>query len=149
MGFFDSVSFTAHGVSPWETSELREVFPHGVRLGMYACVMLKMLPGLGHLCHVDTFLVSFHLYVLALDCQYVLTSVDIFNFSMKIYVIEGWSQDCSKSVSCFSQYLISSPWRCYEDYNISFCKQWKFRRNCSYEQWHLNLHCLQRGRSCP
>ena len=34
MGFFDSVSFTAHGVSPWETSELREVFPHGMRLGM-------------------------------------------------------------------------------------------------------------------
>ena len=41
--------------------------------------------------------------------------------------IKGWSQDCSKSDGCFSQYLISSPWRCYEDYNISFCKQWKFR----------------------
>ena len=39
MGFFDSVSFTAHGVSPWETSELREVFPHGVRLGMYATLV--------------------------------------------------------------------------------------------------------------
>ena len=38
--FFDGVfrfrEFYAHGVSPWETSELREVFPHGVRLGMYA-----------------------------------------------------------------------------------------------------------------
>ena len=44
MGFFDSVSFTAHGVSPWETSELREVFPHGVRLGMY---------GLGITCTSD------------------------------------------------------------------------------------------------
>ena len=52
-----------------------------------------------------------------------------------IYYIEGWSQDCSKSDGCFSQYLISSPWRCYEDYNISFCKQWKFRCHCSYEQW--------------
>ena len=39
---------------------------------------------------------------------------------------EGWSQDCSKSDGCFSQYLISSPWRRY-DYNISFYKQWKFR----------------------
>ena len=47
----------------------------------------------------------------------------------------------------FPQYLISSPWRCYEDYNISFCKQWKFRCHCLYEQWHLNLHCLQRGQS--
>ena len=62
--------------------------------------------------------------------------------------IEGWSQDCSKSDGCFSQYLISSPWRRYEDYNISFCKQWKFRCHCSYEQWHLNLHCLQRDQSC-
>ena len=62
---------------------------------------------------------------------------------------EGWSQDCSKSDGCFSQYLISSPWRRYEDYNISFCKQWKFRCHCSYEQWHLNLHCLQRGQSYP
>ena len=50
---------------------------------------------------------------------------------------------------CFSPNLISSPWRRYEDYNISFCKQWKFRCHCSYEQWHLNLHCLQRGPSCP
>ena len=47
MGFFDSVSFTAHGVSPWETSELREVFPHGVRLGMYAKVLLRMIPTQG------------------------------------------------------------------------------------------------------
>ena len=62
---------------------------------------------------------------------------------------EGWSQDCSKSDGCFSKYLISSPWRNYEDYNISFCKQWKFRCHCLYEQWHLNLHCLQRGQSCP
>ena len=46
--------------------------------------------------------------------------------------IEGWSQDCSISEGCFSQYLISSPWRRYEDYNISLCKQWKFRCNCSY-----------------
>ena len=37
----------------------------------------------------------------------------------------------------------------YEDYNISFCKQWKLRCHCSYEQWHLNLHCLQRSQSCP
>ena len=50
---------------------------------------------------------------------------------------------------CFSPNLISSPWRRNEDYNISFCKQWKFRCHCSYEQWHLNLHCLQRGPSCP
>ena len=57
--------------------------------------------------------------------------------------LEGWLQICSKSDGCFSQYLISSPWRRYEDYNISFCKQWKFRCHCSYEQWHLNLHCLQ------
>ena len=63
--------------------------------------------------------------------------------------IEGWSQDCSKSDGCFSQYLISSPPRRYEDYNIFFCEQWKFRCHCSYEQWHLNLHCLQRGQSCP
>ena len=62
---------------------------------------------------------------------------------------EGWSQDCSKSDGCFSQYLISSPWRLYEDYNIFFCKQWKFRCHCSYEQWHLNFHCLQKGQSCP
>ena len=61
-----------------------------------------------------------------------------------------WSQDCSKSDGYFSQYLISSPWwRRYEDYNISFYKQWKFRCHCSYEQWHLNLYCLQRGQSCP
>ena len=63
--------------------------------------------------------------------------------------IEGWAQDYRKSDDCFSPNLISSPWRRYEDYNISFCKQWKFRCHCSYEQWHLNLHCLQRGRSCP
>ena len=63
---------------------------------------------------------------------------------------KGWSQDRSKSDGCFSQYLNSSPWSCYEDYNISFCKQWKFRCHCSYEQWHLlNLHFLQRGQSCP
>ena len=42
MGFFDSVSFTAHGVSPSETSELREVFPHGMRLGMYVIAMLRV-----------------------------------------------------------------------------------------------------------
>ena len=47
---------------------------------------------------------------------------------------EGWSQDCSKSDGCFFQYLISSPWRRYEDYNISFCKQWKFRCHCSYDK---------------
>ena len=63
--------------------------------------------------------------------------------------IEGWAQDWRKSDGCFSPNLISSPWRHYEDYNISFCKQWKFRCHCSYEQWHLNLHCLQRGPSCP
>ena len=63
--------------------------------------------------------------------------------------IEGWAQDWRKSDGCFSPNLISSPWRRYEDYNISFCKQWKFRCHCSYEQWHLNLHCLQRGPSCP
>ena len=63
--------------------------------------------------------------------------------------IEGWAQEWRKSDGCFSPNLISSPWRCYEDYNISFCKQWKFRCHCSYEQWHLNLHCLQRGPSCP
>ena len=39
----------------------------------------------------------------------------------------------------FPQYLISSPWRHYEDYNISFCKRWKFRCHCSYEQWHFNF----------
>ena len=48
--------------------------------------------------------------------------------------IEGWAQDCSKSDACFSPNLISSPWRRYEDNNISFCKQWKFRCHCSYEQ---------------
>ena len=58
--------------------------------------------------------------------------------------IEGWAQDCGKSDGCFPPNLIQ--WKCYEDYNISFCKQWKFRCHCSYEQWHLNLHCLQRGR---
>ena len=63
--------------------------------------------------------------------------------------IEGWAQDWRKSDGCFSPNLISSPWRRYEDYNISFCKQWKLRCHCSYEQWHLNLHCLQRGPSCP
>ena len=63
--------------------------------------------------------------------------------------IEGWAQDYRKSDDCFSPNLISSPWRRYEDYNISFCKQWKFRCHCSYEQWHLNLHCLQRGPGCP
>ena len=62
---------------------------------------------------------------------------------------EGWAQDWCKSDGCFSPNLISSPWRRYEYYNISFCKQWKFRCHCSYEQWHLNLHCLQRGPSCP
>ena len=62
---------------------------------------------------------------------------------------EGWAQDWRKSDGCFSPNIISSPWRCYEDYNISFCKQWKFRFHCSYEQWHLNLHSLQRGPSCP
>ena len=62
---------------------------------------------------------------------------------------EGWAQDWRKSDGCFSPNLISSPWRRNEDYNISFCKQWKFRCHCSYEQWHLNLHCLQRGPSCP
>ena len=55
--------------------------------------------------------------------------------------IKGWAQDWRKSDGCFSANLISSPWRRYEDYNISFCKQWKFRCHCSYEQWHLNLHC--------
>ena len=63
--------------------------------------------------------------------------------------IEGWAQDWRKSDGCFSPNLISSPWRRYVDYNISFCKQWKFMCHCSYEQWHLNLHCLQRGPSCP
>ena len=63
--------------------------------------------------------------------------------------IEGWAQDWLKSDGCFSPNPISSPWRRYEYYNISFCKQWKFRCHCSYEQWHLNLHCLQRGPSCP
>ena len=63
--------------------------------------------------------------------------------------IKGWAQDWRKSDGCFPPNLISSPWGCYEDYNISFCKQWKFRCHCSYEQWHLNLHCLQRGPSCP
>ena len=63
--------------------------------------------------------------------------------------IEGWAQDYRKSDDCFTPNLISSPWRRYEDYNSSFCKQWKFRCHCSYEQWHLNLHCLQRGPSCP
>ena len=62
---------------------------------------------------------------------------------------EGWAQDWRKSDGCFSPNLISSPWRRYEDYNISFCKQWKFSCHCSYEQWHLNLHCLQRGPSYP
>ena len=69
--------------------------------------------------------------------------------SFSISHFEGWAQDWRKSDGCFSPNLISSPWRCYEDYNISFCKQWKFRCHCSYEQWHLNLHCLQRGPSCP
>ena len=45
----------------------------------------------------------------------------------------------------FFQYLISSPWRRYEDYNISFYTQRKFRCHCSYEQWHLNLNCLHLG----
>ena len=63
--------------------------------------------------------------------------------------LEGWAQDWRKSDGCFSPNLISSPWRRYEDYNISFCKQWKFRCHCSYEQWHLNLHYLQRDPSCP
>ena len=55
----------------------------------------------------------------------------------------------ASQIVCFSQYFISSPWRSYEDYNISLCKQWKFRCHCSYEQWHLNVHCLQRGQTCP
>ena len=64
--------------------------------------------------------------------------------------IEGWSQDCSKSDVCFfSQYLISSPWRRYEDYNISFCKQWKFRCHCSYEQWHLKFAVFTKGSKLP
>ena len=63
--------------------------------------------------------------------------------------IEGWAQDWRKSDGCFSPNLISSPWRRNEDYNVSFCKQWKFRCHCSYEQWHLNLHCLQRDRNFP
>ena len=50
-----------------------------------------------------------------------------------IIYIEGWAQDWRKSDGCFSPNLISSPWRRYEDYNISFCKQWKFRCHCSYE----------------
>ena len=71
------------------------------------------------------------------------------SFSVCHSHVEGWAQDYRKSDDCFSPNLISSPWRRYEDYNISFCKQWKFRCHCSYEQWHLNLHCLQRGPSCP
>ena len=62
--------------------------------------------------------------------------------------LEGWAQDWRKSDGCFSPNLIFSPLRRYEDYNISFCKQWKFSCHCSYEPWHLNLHCLQRGPSC-
>ena len=55
--------------------------------------------------------------------------------SVSVYLeyIEGWAQDWRKSDGCFSPNLISSPWRRYEDYNISFCKQWKFRCHCSYE----------------
>ena len=76
---------------------------------------------------------------------------DTFSFCTACIVShsEGWAQDYRKSDDCFSPNLITSPWRRYEDYNISFCKQWKFRCHCSYEQWHLNLHCLQRGPSCP
>ena len=63
---------------------------------------------------------------------------DSCDFQAKVCAqVEGWSQDCSKSDGSFSQYLISSPWSHYEDYNISFCKQWKCRCHCSYEQWHL------------
>ena len=69
--------------------------------------------------------------------------------SRSLLHVKGWAQEWRKSDGCFSPNLISSPWRRYEDYNISFCKQWKFRCHCSYEQWHLNLHCLQRGPSCP
>ena len=36
---------------------------------------------------------------------------------------EGWSQDCSKSDGSFSQYLISSPWRRYEDLVQNFFLQ--------------------------
>ena len=82
-------------------------------------------------------------------CLLVLSSVGLSlsetGLLLALQHFEGWSQDCSKSDGCFSQYVISSPWRSYEDYNISFCKQWKFRCHCSYEQWHQNLHCLQRG----
>ena len=65
-----------------------------------------------------------------------------------IIIIEGWAQVWSKSDGWYPPNLISSPWKRYEDYNISFCKQCKFRCHCSYEQWHLNLHCLQKV-SCP
>ena len=64
-------------------------------------------------------------------------------------IISRVERKTNVSDDCFSPNLISSPWRRSEDYNISFCKQWKFRCHCSYEQWHLNLHCLQRGPSCP
>ena len=66
-----------------------------------------------------------------------------------VFHCEGWAQDWCKSDGCFSSNLISSPWRRYEDYNISLCKQWKFRCHCWYEQWHLNLHCLQRVQVAP
>ena len=49
-------------------------------------------------------------------CGYLLESV---HHNEQSQQFEGWSQDCSKSDGCFSQYLISSPVRCYEDYNIS------------------------------
>ena len=78
-----------------------------------------------------------------------LSFVFLLVFSVFLFHLEGWAQDWRKSDGWFSPNLISSPWRRYEDYNISFCKQWKFRCHCSYEQWHLNLHCLQRGPSCP
>ena len=79
---------------------------------------------------------------------YTSTTVNVQKICPVKWHIVGWSQGCSKSDSCFSQYLISSRWSSYEDYNISFCKKWKFRCHCSYEQWHLNFHCLQRGQSC-
>ena len=96
---------------------------------------------------------SYHIILIFLLCKYICLSMcnekqSAQLLSLLVYV-EGWSQDYCKSDGCFSQYLISSPWRHYEDYNISFCKQWKFRCHCSYEQWHLNFHCLQRGPNCP
>ena len=79
---------------------------------------------------------------------YTLTPYPLWSTFKQVH-FGGWAQDWCKSDGCFSPNLISLPWRRYEDYNISFCKQWKFRCHCSYEQWHLNLHCLQWGPSCP